>query len=658
MRWIIRIVVGLVMLVVVAVAALLLMPSDRVAALVGRQIAAATGQEMTTGGVRATLWPEPGVTLSDVRVAGPGGGAPLLEARSLTVGVEAAALWGGDVRVRQVVLDGAVIRLVRRADGTVNWAKAAGPADAGSGGTGSGGTGTAGVAPDVTGLVLPEGRITDGTVIYTDEGAGTTWEAQALDVTLRLPGGGAPGTAEFAGRVNGTDLSGAAEVGDLAGALSGKVVPVTMRLTSGASEVGFTGRAGFAPSAATGRVEAVLVDPAGFAGVLGQDLPRLPQGLGRERAELSGDLTWTAERSLHLRGGRLALDGTAFQGDADLTTAGDRPKLTARLTAGALVLPESVAGAGGGGSGGGGAARAKGWPTEVIDASGLGLMDAEVRIQAESVAAGGVTLAPVDATLSVDRARGVIDIARMGAFGGIVSGQVVMNNRKGLSVGGDLTAAGVDVQAMLSSVAGYDRLTGTGDVAVKFLGSGASVQAIMAGLSGEGSLALRDGEVKGVDLAGMLRFLDAERVGAEQETTYDSLTATYVIEGGVLRNDDLRLAAPLVTASGTGVADLGKRTLDYRVVPVALPGADGTGDRRVPLRITGPWDDLSFRLDLEALAEAELKKQEEALRAKAEAELADQLGVEVQPGEDLEDAAKRKLEEELLNGLGGLLGGN
>ncbi len=285
-------------------------------------------------------------------------------------------------------------------------------------------------------------------------------------------------------------------------------------------------------------------------------------------------------------------------------------------------------------------------------------MDAEVRIQAESVAAGGVTLAPVDATLSVDRSRGVIDIARIGAFGGTMSGQVVMNNRKGLSVGGDLKAAGVDVQALLGSVAGYDRLTGTGDVAVKFLGSGTSVQAIMAGLSGEGSLALRDGEVKGVDLAGMLRFLDAERVGAEQETTYDSLTATYVIEGGVLRNDDLRLAAPLVTASGTGVADLGKRTLDYRVVPVALPGADGTGDRRVPLRITGPWDDLSFRLDLEALAEAELKKQEEALRAKAEAELADQLGVEVQPGEDLEDAAKRKLEEELLNGLGGLLGGN
>ncbi len=280
MRWIIRIVVGLVMLAVVAVAALLLMPSDRVAALVGRQIAAATGQEMTTGGVRATLWPEPGVTLSDVRVAGPGGGAPLLEARSLTVGVEAAALWGGDVRVRQVVLDGAVIRLVRRADGTVNWAKAAGPADAGSGGTGSGGTGTAGAAPDVTGLVLPEGRITDGTVIYTDEGAGTTWEAQALDVTLRLPGGGEPGTAEFAGRVNGTDLSGAAEVGDLAGALSGKVVPVTMRLTSGASEVGFTGRAGFAPSAADGAGGGGAGGPGGLCGRAGAGPAAAAAGAG------------------------------------------------------------------------------------------------------------------------------------------------------------------------------------------------------------------------------------------------------------------------------------------------------------------------------------------------------------------------------------------
>ncbi len=637
-----------------------MMPSDRVAALVGRQIAAATGQEMTTGGVRATLWPEPGVTLTDVRVAGPGGGAPLLEARRLTVGVEAGALWGGDVRVRQVVLDGAVIRLVRRADGTVNWAKAGVPTEAGSGAGGSAaeGAGPDLGGPDVTGLVLPEGRITDGTVIYADEGAGTTWEAKALDVTLRLPGGGAPGTAAFAGSVNGTDLSGAAEVGDLAAALSGKVVPMVLRLTSGASKAEFTGRAGLAPSAATGRIEAVLVDPAGFAGVLGQSLPDLPQGLGRERAELSGDLTWTAERSLHLRGGRLVLDGTAFQGDADLTTAGERPKLTARLTAGALVLPETATGAGGGGGGGGAAAGPKGWPTEAIDASGLARMDAEVRIVAESVTGGGMTLAPVDATLSVDRSRGVIDIARMGAFGGSVAGQFVMNNRGGLSVGGNLTASGVDVQALLSSVAGYDKLTGTGDVAVKFLGSGPSVQAIMAGLSGEGSLALRDGEVTGVDLAGMLRFLDAERVGAAERTAYDSLTASFTVEGGVLRNDDLRLAAPLVTASGTGVADLGARTLDYRVVPVALPGADGTSDRRVPLRITGPWDDLSFRLDLAALAEEELRKQEDRLRAEAEAELAERLGVEAEPGESLEDAAKRKLEEALLDGLGGLLGGN
>ena len=206
MRWIIRIVVGLVMLAVVAVAALLMMPSDRVAALVGRQIAAATGQEMTTGGVRATLWPEPGVTLTDVRVAGPGGGAPLLEARRLTVGVEAGALWGGDVRVRQVALDGAVIRLVRRADGTVNLVKAEGPADAGSGGAGTAGAGTDVTGPDLTDLVLPEGRITDGTVIYADEGAGTTWDAKALDVTLRLPGGGAPGTAIFVAEgVNGND---------------------------------------------------------------------------------------------------------------------------------------------------------------------------------------------------------------------------------------------------------------------------------------------------------------------------------------------------------------------------------------------------------------------------------------------------------------------
>ena len=97
----------------------------------------------------------------------------------------------------------------------------------------------------------------------------------------------------------------------------------------------------------------------------------------------------------------------------------------------------------------------------------------------------------------------------------------------------------------------------------------------------------------------------------------------------------------------------------------------------VPLLITGPWAKPNFKLDLESIArekmQAEAKAAEERLRAEAkaaeakakaelEAKLKEQLGVEVAPGESVEDAVKRRANEALQDEAGklldGILGGN
>jgi AsmA protein len=363
--------------------------------------------------------------------------------------------------------------------------------------------------------------------------------------------------------------------------------------------------------------------------------------------------------SVHLRGGQVTLDSTALAVDADLTTAGDRPKLTAKITAGALELAGLSGGAGGGAEGG---ASASGWPKDRIDVSALAALDADVALSAESADLGIAKLGAVQAKLTIDRARAVIDLRRVAAYDGTISGQFVVNGRKGLSTGGDLTFAGMALQPMLQDFGGYDRLIGTGDLRVKFLASGNSVDALMHSVEGSGAVSLTKGELRGLDIAGMLRTLDTSYVGEGQKTIFDSIAGTFAMKGGDLTNDDLKLVSPYVTANGSGRVGLGARDLDYRIRATALADAQGEGGLSAPLKITGTWASPKFALDMEALAEEQLADEKAKLEEAAKAKLKDELGIEQQEGESLEDAAKRKLNEtitdEAQKALEQLLNGN
>jgi AsmA protein len=340
-------------------------------------------------------------------------------------------------------------------------------------------------------------------------------------------------------------------------------------------------------------------------------------------------------------------DANQLTGDLDLRPGEARPKLVGALTAGPITIGSESAGEDG--------SPVAGWPEDRIDVSALGAMDAEVVLVAPSVDMGQLALGETRVLVTVERARAVTEIRQMAAYGGQIRGEFVVNGRGGLSVGGKLAFSGIDMQALLQDVAGYGRLVSAGDLELQFLGVGNSVAEIMQGLKGEGALELGAGELRGLDIAAMLQTLDPAFIGEDQRTAFDGLAGTFTIDGGVLSNTDLKLVAPQLTASGAGEVGLGDRTLDYRLRPTALMAADGSGGVMVPLLITGPWADPSFRLDLESIArekmEAEAKAAAAEVEARAKAEfeqrLQEELGVEVAPDESLGDAAIRGLEEAL-----------
>jgi AsmA protein len=652
MRWLFRVAGVLAVLVVLGAAALLLIPSDRVAALAVGQFEKVTGRKLSIeGGVTPTLWPVLGVETGRISISNADWSeeGPMLTAEAMAIRIDANALWGGEVRITGLELTRPEILIEKGEEGRGNWV---------FGGT-AGGTASADMAGAQTPFTLDLGVIRDGSIGYIDHSTGRTVMLTGVDLEARLASYDGPLEVSLTGESGGEAVALDLSLAAFRTAYEGGESPLTLIAQAGKARVSFDGRAGFLPLVAEGKLDADLADLAAVTSLLGLERPALPQGFGAERVAVAGDVTLTEAGSVHLRGGRIVLDGREITGDLDLTPGEDRPKLVARLAAGDLAVAQNVAGGSGAGDGGGAVATA-GWSDRPIDVSGLQALDMDVGVRAASLGLGPVTLGPVAGRVTVDRGRAVVALDEVGAYGGTVAGEFVVNGRKGLSVGGDLAFRNIDLQPMLTDLTGFARLVGTGDLTLNFLGSGNSVDAIMTGLSGSGVLNLGAGAIEGLDIAGMIRTLDTGFVGEGQRTVFDSLSASFEIDGGDLFNRDLLMAGPVVSAEGAGRIGLGARDLEYRIRPTALRGEDGTGGISVPLWITGSWAAPSFALDLEALAQENLQDEAKALEDELKAKAAEELGQ--QEGESLEDAAKRHLQEQLGQEAGrlleGLLGGN
>ncbi len=649
MRWIVGLVSAVVVVALLVLGLIVMVPTDRIASLAAAEFTRMTGRALTiSGSVRASVWPVLGVRMTGVTVANAGWSTegPMLVADEMAVSVEMATLFGGDLRITGLEADGLTLILERAEDGVANWS---------FGGVDDGGAGSAASAgPGATAFTLDRAVLTGGRVLYIDHATGRRTEIGGIEGELAVPAFDGPVTVTAKAMLGDQPVSLTATADNLAAAVAGRVVAAEVALAAGGSSLDFTGRLGLTPAVAEGDLRADLSDLRALAALTGSAVPDLPEGLGRGTRTLSGKVTLAPAGTLHLRQGALTLDGNSLTVAADVAFDGPRPRISAQLDAGALVVP----GVGEGGGATGASPQDAGWSRAPVDVGALGVIDAEIALRADSLALGAATLGRTRLMVTVDRARAVVEVREMQVYGGSIGGEFVVNGRGGLSVGGDLTMGGMQMQPLLTDVAGYDRLIGTGDLRLKFLGVGNSVAAIMASLQGEGRLALGKGELRGFDLLGMLRTLDPGFVGEGQKTIFDGVTGSFTMAGGVLSNDDLALKAPYVTATGKGTLGLGAQVIDYRLVPTALTQADGTGGVRVPLKITGPWSAPRFALDLKALADQELADERAKLEARAkeieakaradlEAKAAEELGVVRQDGESLEDAARRRAAEAL-----------
>jgi AsmA protein len=403
------------------------------------------------------------------------------------------------------------------------------------------------------------------------------------------------------------------------------------------------------------------------------DLPKMLKAVDQEIGFPKGTgNTASVKGTVRVRNGKntlskatFSLDQNSFRGDVEL--AFDRkPFIAANLTAGDLDLSAFASDELGAGTGGSDSSSNNGWSKEPIRISGLDAINADINLKANSVDLGVSKLDKTDVNARLRDGSLYLTLRDVRAYQGALSGKVSFRAGDVVSFKSDIKANGVQLEPLLGRLLDLHRLTGAGNTTLNMSGTGGSLYQIMHSLSGEGTLQIDKGSFKGIDLAGMMRNLQKAFGGFEGATEFTSLTGTFTTKDGVLQNVDMSLISPLFKAEGKGQINVGEQSMSYTVTPTSLAK---DANFSVPVDITGPWNNLKFRPDLGSLIDllsngkleenkAALKAKEDDAKAKAEAKLRKELDIvedENSQDVDLEDAAKKKLEDKLKDELGGAL---
>ncbi len=655
MKWLFRLFGLIVVMALIVIGGLFLLPGEKIAKIAADQIRNLTGRQVEISGeTRLSFYPVLGISTGKVRVANAdwSDAGPMMTADSFKIGVDVMSLFGDEIRITGLEAVDPRIVLERAADGRVNWDLG------GAGATEPGATPQAGAPDEMRPLSLSLDRalIRGAMLTYIDHGTGARTSLPNSDFDLRWPK--AQGPASFDMRVHpagqAVDISGS--LGKVMSFIGGGVSDISATLSTAGGSIRFDGKGATTPQVA-GRFDAQLKDSAQFLAALGIKGVDIPSGLGRAIAA-TGELTVTQDMRIALRKGEVKLDQNALSVAADVNLSGARPRINAQLRAGALDFSALVSGnasAAGGTSGAStgastGTAVSTGWSKDPIDASALALLDGEVALVADRLDFGTFNFGKTRILASIDRSRAVFGLRELNGYGGLVTGEFVANNRNGLSVGGDMTASGIDMKAFLTDAAGISRFTTFGDAQLKFLGVGQTVDAIMRSLKGSASVKTGNGHISGFDLDKLMRSGN----GTGGTTVFDHMSASFIITGGQMHNSDLLMQMPLARATGIGRVGLGPQDLDYTFTPRILEGDNKRG-LAIPVRIHGPWAKPRITPDLEGAIDLNFKEEKKKLKEKAKKEvnklLEDELGVKAEEGQSIEDALKQKLQDEAAKEL-------
>jgi AsmA protein len=166
-------------------------------------------------------------------------------------------------------------------------------------------------------------------------------------------------------------------------------------------------------------------------------------------------------------------------------------------------------------------------------------------------------------------------------------------------------------------------------------------------LNGTARLEIKDGAIKGINLAQSLRNAKASFTGGKREseqgsvagekTDFSELTASFNIRNGIAHNGDFLAKSPFLRLTGEGDINLPDSTLNYLAKAAVVTSSAGQGGKEmndlngltVPVRASGPFSALKYKLEFGSIlsdsARQKFDQKKEELKEKLEDKLKSKL---------------------------------
>jgi AsmA protein len=301
-------------------------------------------------------------------------------------------------------------------------------------------------------------------------------------------------------------------------------------------------------------------------------------------------------------------------------------------------------------------------PEAPIDLSALRSVNGVFSLRAASVAARQFRVA--DLVLDAQLEAGVLRVGALQGktWGGAIDASALADSRSN-RVSVKANAAGVDVNALLKDVAGKDLLEGKGRVIADLDSAGRNVSEMKSQLKGSASVQLRDGALKGFNIAKSLRQAKAalstskdtaQRASQTEKTDFSEMSASFQIAGGVARSNDLDMKSPYIRVGGEGWVDIGKSQINYTAratVTDTSKGQDGSDYAAlrgvtIPVKLSGPLEAMDWNIQWSAVAVGAAKNQ---LKDKLAGKLSLPAGAASAPApaQQLKEKAQDKVKDKL-----------
>jgi|GEM_PF-1666823 len=252
------------------------------------------------------------------------------------------------------------------------------------------------------------------------------------------------------------------------------------------------------------------------------------------------------------------------------------------------------------------------------------------KLDFKEIRADNIMMDSFSATIRSGNGKMTISPLKAELYGGTQESDITLEDIRGmLHISAAQNLENLQIGPFIQDLAQKDMLTGTARIHSNIKTWGQESEAFVRNMSGKAELALTDGVIKGVDLEKMIRDVFAVasgQIGAATDnggqTSFSSMGASFNITNGIAVSRDLAMNSPALALTGEMTANLPDSHLDSRS-QIKLDGAlrEELASRynlrevTIPLRVRGPFDDLSFTLDSETIIKSFIQeKGDEALR--------------------------------------------